>query len=120
MKLIALATLILAGCAVPSQEDVGGLQSDELFIVSTERLREELPVSRADAAIVRDAISRHVAASRVTEEGAMAIKVPIVAHMGPKRCVLLKTRAAAIGGGNPVYCYDQGGALIEAWENPGR
>ena len=82
-----------------------------LASISTEDIRRELPVSPPDAAIVRDAIARHVEKGG-TEGAVMRNRVPIVVHMPPKRCVMLKVRASSVGA-SPVYCYDQNNVMIE-------
>lgn len=72
--------------------------------MSAYAIDQDAIVSRRNAEIVNDAISRWRMLHRNPEK-AMNARVPLVFYLKNERCVVLKLRGIGVGG-EPVYCYE--------------
>lgn len=86
-----------------------------IFQVATADIRREFPVSPRDASIVSDAVERW-SAKNGGNKSVMDYRVPIVAHMKSRRCVILQLRAISVGE-SPVYCYKLDGTISETYDD---
>lgn len=85
------------------------------FQVATADIRKEFPISPRDSSIVSDAVERW-SAKNGGSKAVMNYRVPIIAHMRSKRCVILQLRAVSVGE-SPVYCYKPDGTISDIYDD---